>query len=187
MSNTPIMTEARRTRMLTSHPTPQPREPLTPREQEIVARIATGKTNSEIAAALHVEVKTVKVHKTHIARKFNVATRKLGAVVTRYAMEEMVMAPPPAHAVPARRTPFPMRFLMLDADRMEAVARLIEGPRKGDRRRRSGTSGAGQRARMVRQAIAAYADLDASHRALEDECAALRAEIERANPYRDES
>jgi two-component system NarL family response regulator len=42
---------------------------LTPRELEIVRRLANGSTNKEIASTLNVSVSTVKAHLTNIFRK----------------------------------------------------------------------------------------------------------------------
>jgi LuxR family maltose regulon positive regulatory protein len=50
-------------------------DPLTPREQEILAVIATGATNAEIARDLHISINTVKTHITHIYDKLNAAHR----------------------------------------------------------------------------------------------------------------
>ena len=170
--------------------------PLTPREREIIAWVATGKSNREIAKALDVTVKTVKVHKTHAARKLQlgkgVPADRISARLTRYAIEEMGdpspedVANPPKRRKRARatatqrRTEFPLRFLMYDAKRCEDIGALIEGHKKG---RRGKESFAGQRARALHQAIAAYADLDASYTALEAECASLREQIAQMNPY----
>ncbi|MFE3875942.1 response regulator [Kitasatospora sp. NPDC059146] len=51
---------------------PPPHEPLTPREQDVVAMVARGLTNDEVAAALYVTLSTVKTH-------LGSAQRKLGA------------------------------------------------------------------------------------------------------------
>lgn len=44
---------------------------LTPREKEVLALIAEGKSNKEIAAYLNLSVKTVDVHRSNIMRKLN--------------------------------------------------------------------------------------------------------------------
>ena len=51
---------------------PQPVEPLTRREEGVLAAVARGRTNAEIAAELHISLSTVK---THVARLMD----KLGA------------------------------------------------------------------------------------------------------------
>jgi DNA-binding NarL/FixJ family response regulator len=43
--------------------------PLTPREREVVAGIAAGRTTKEIAAGLGISVKTVDTHRQHIMEK----------------------------------------------------------------------------------------------------------------------
>ncbi|MGH3250657.1 MAG: response regulator [Trebonia sp.] len=48
---------------------------LSPREREVVAAIAEGQTNAEIAAALLMGVPTVKAHVTHILTKAGLANR----------------------------------------------------------------------------------------------------------------
>jgi predicted ATPase/DNA-binding CsgD family transcriptional regulator len=49
--------------------------PLTPREREIAALVATGKTNKEIAAELVVAHRTVSTHVEHILAKLNFRSR----------------------------------------------------------------------------------------------------------------
>lgn len=49
--------------------------PLTHREQEILALIATGKSNQEIAAMLHITAGTVRVHVHAILNKLNASDR----------------------------------------------------------------------------------------------------------------
>jgi FixJ family two-component response regulator len=50
------------------------RERLTPREREVMARIAGGRRNKQIAAELGLSENTVKVHRHHIMEKMGVAT-----------------------------------------------------------------------------------------------------------------
>jgi len=49
--------------------------PLSPREQEVLALVAAGKSNREIAAALIVTENTAKYHLTQLLRKLGAATR----------------------------------------------------------------------------------------------------------------
>jgi DNA-binding NarL/FixJ family response regulator len=44
---------------------------LSAREREIVQLLAEGKTNKEVAAHLHISVKTVETHRSHIMQKLN--------------------------------------------------------------------------------------------------------------------
>jgi two-component system nitrate/nitrite response regulator NarL len=71
-------------------PTPAPAEPapppdplasLSPREQQILRRIALGDSNKEIARVLGIAETTVKIHVQHILRKLNLSSRVQAAVV----------------------------------------------------------------------------------------------------------
>ena len=57
---------------------------LTPRELEVLRRIALGHTNTEIAGLVHVSVRTVETHRAAIARKTGRQTR---AELVRYALD----------------------------------------------------------------------------------------------------
>jgi LuxR family maltose regulon positive regulatory protein len=50
-------------------------EPLSTREIEVLALIAVGKSNREIAAELHISLSTVKGHTSNIYGKLNVNKR----------------------------------------------------------------------------------------------------------------
>lgn len=58
---------------------------LTEREVEILAHIAAGMSNREIAAALYLSEKTVKTHVTHILKKLNLPDRTKAAI---YAIQK---------------------------------------------------------------------------------------------------
>jgi DNA-binding NarL/FixJ family response regulator len=49
---------------------------LTPREAEVLELLQAGRSNAEIAAALHVGVETVRTHARRIYRKLGVRTRR---------------------------------------------------------------------------------------------------------------
>lgn len=49
---------------------------LTPREREVLASLASGRTNSEIAAHLGISIKTASVHVSSILRKLDVSSRQ---------------------------------------------------------------------------------------------------------------
>lgn len=66
---------------------------LTLREIEVLCLIADGKTNKEVAALLHLSVKTVSRHLTNIFNKIGVTSR---AAATAYAFEQ--------HLIRARRS-----------------------------------------------------------------------------------
>ena len=58
---------------------------LTSREEEILQLIAEGKSTKDIASDLHVSVKTVETHRTHIMRK--VGAHNVAAL-TKFAIRE---------------------------------------------------------------------------------------------------
>lgn len=64
--------------------------PLTSRETEILALIAEGKTNKEIAADLFISVNTVKVHVSNVFQKIGVSSR---TEATLYAIEQGLVSP----------------------------------------------------------------------------------------------
>lgn len=49
---------------------------LTPREQEVLARLVSYRTSAEIGAELHLSVHTVKTHQRHIYQKLGASTRR---------------------------------------------------------------------------------------------------------------
>jgi DNA-binding CsgD family transcriptional regulator len=53
---------------------------LTPREAEVLAWVAQGKTNTEVAAILGSSTRTVQKHLEHIFTKLGVETRTAAAV-----------------------------------------------------------------------------------------------------------
>jgi two-component system nitrate/nitrite response regulator NarL len=59
-------------------------ESLTPRELEILQHIVAGETNSRIAAALFISIKTVEWHRANLMSKLDAHT---AADLVRYAME----------------------------------------------------------------------------------------------------
>ncbi|MDE2368288.1 MAG: response regulator [Burkholderiales bacterium] len=61
-------------------PPADPYQTLSPREQEILAHIARGASNKEIARALDIAETTVKIHVQHILRKLNLNSRVQAAV-----------------------------------------------------------------------------------------------------------
>lgn len=71
-------------------PTGQPlTEPLTPREQEILTLIASGKSNQAIAETLYITPGTVRVHVHSILQKLKVADRTQAAV---FAIQNKLIA-----------------------------------------------------------------------------------------------
>jgi DNA-binding NarL/FixJ family response regulator len=67
--------EQLRQRITTQGPPPALREPLTPREREVVQGVLQGLINREIAAQLGISEKTVKTHLSHVFRKMSVRRR----------------------------------------------------------------------------------------------------------------
>jgi DNA-binding NarL/FixJ family response regulator len=62
-------------------------EVLSPREREVLALVAEGRTNKAIAAALFVSPNTVKTHVTSLLRKLRVDTRvQLAAIATKQGL-----------------------------------------------------------------------------------------------------
>ncbi len=61
---------------------------LTPREMEVLQRIAEGDANKQIAAALGISVKTVEKHRDHLMQKLDIHDT---ASLTRYAIAEGVI------------------------------------------------------------------------------------------------
>ena len=53
----------------------QPIEPLTEREEEVLATVARGRTNAEIAAELHISLSTVKTHLGSLMTKLGARNR----------------------------------------------------------------------------------------------------------------
>lgn len=60
------------------------KEGLSPREREILAHLAKGASNKEIARSLGLAESTVKIHVQHILRKLNLSSRVQAAI---YAVE----------------------------------------------------------------------------------------------------
>ena len=58
---------------------------LTDREREVLQLIAEGRVNREIAELLHISIKTVETHRSHIMKKLNI--RNI-AELTRYAIRK---------------------------------------------------------------------------------------------------
>ena len=70
---------------------PQPEAgKLTVREEETLELLAEGKSNPEIAEALHISVKTVEAHKARVMKKLNL--RNMGELI-RYALRKGIIAP----------------------------------------------------------------------------------------------
>jgi DNA-binding NarL/FixJ family response regulator len=63
---------------------------LTAREKEVLARLAEGYTNQQVAEQLYLSTKTVEAHRARIYQKLGLKTR---ADLVRYAMEAGLLRP----------------------------------------------------------------------------------------------
>lgn len=68
---------------------PAPPDDLSPRENEVLKLIALGHTNTEIASALYLSVRTIESHRAHIQHKTRRTTR---AELVGYALENNLLA-----------------------------------------------------------------------------------------------
>jgi DNA-binding NarL/FixJ family response regulator len=75
---------------MSSDDTEGPREPLTPREQEVVKLIAEAHTNAQIADVLHLSEKTVESHRANVLRKLGMRDR---VELVRYAIRRGLVEP----------------------------------------------------------------------------------------------
>jgi DNA-binding CsgD family transcriptional regulator len=64
--------------------------PLTRREREVMALVAAGKTNAEIARIIDISARTVQKHLEHIFQKLGVETRTAAAIKAMIAAEEQI-------------------------------------------------------------------------------------------------
>ncbi len=80
--------DAARVVALMGHKTSRDRHGLTPREREVLALLATGRTNRAIAKALFISEKTVARHVANMFGKLGVSSR---AAATAYAYEHQLL------------------------------------------------------------------------------------------------
>lgn len=80
-------------------PPAQPIEPLTDREEQIVAAVARGRTNSEIAAELNITLSTVKTHVASLMAKLGARNR---VEIAMWAYETNRVGQRPRRAAPDR-------------------------------------------------------------------------------------
>jgi DNA-binding NarL/FixJ family response regulator len=67
----------------------EPTEPLSPREVQVLRRVAEGHTNRQIAEMLHVSVRTVESHRANLMGKLDLSSP---AQLVRYALEHGFLA-----------------------------------------------------------------------------------------------
>jgi predicted ATPase/DNA-binding CsgD family transcriptional regulator len=72
-----------------THATRQPTPGLTKREEQVLAELAAGQTNREIAETLNISIGTVELHVTHILAKLGCETRTRAAT---YAIAKNLVA-----------------------------------------------------------------------------------------------
>ena len=61
---------------------------LSPREQEVLALVAAGRTNKAIASALYVSPNTVKTHVTSLLHKLRADSRvQLATIATKHCLQ----------------------------------------------------------------------------------------------------
>ncbi len=65
-----------------------PTSELTPRERQVIALVAEGRTSREIASLLRVTARTVEAHREHIGRKLGIRTV---AAFTRFAIAHGIL------------------------------------------------------------------------------------------------
>jgi DNA-binding NarL/FixJ family response regulator len=66
------------------------KDPVTPREREIIQLIAEGHSSKEVSNVLHISVKTVEVHRANLMRKLHL--RSISDIV-RYAIRNNIVEP----------------------------------------------------------------------------------------------
>jgi two-component system, NarL family, response regulator NreC len=71
-----------------TEPPPGPPDGLSEREVDVLRLIALGYTNSEIGEQLHLSVRTVETHRSHIQQKLSLGTR---SDLVRYALDHKLV------------------------------------------------------------------------------------------------
>lgn len=87
----------------------QPVHPLSRREQDVAALIVEGLTNRQIAARMHVSVRTVETHIRHIRTTLGLRSRAHVAAWSAQQRLEPPAAPPPADSVVLPAVPLRQR------------------------------------------------------------------------------
>ncbi|MFG2682007.1 ATP-binding protein [Streptomyces sp. NPDC048392] len=85
--------------------------PLSRREQDVAALVVEGLTNRQIAARIHVSVRTVETHIRHIRTTLGLRSRAHIAAWAAQQQTDVPKAPVPATTVALRRLPDPRQVL----------------------------------------------------------------------------
>jgi DNA-binding NarL/FixJ family response regulator len=88
--------QAALTRVLRDGEKLDPAELLSPRELEVLKRVATGLSSKEIGTALGISPRTVETHRASLMRKLDLHSV---AELTRFAMEKGLVPPPLVRAI----------------------------------------------------------------------------------------
>jgi two-component system nitrate/nitrite response regulator NarL len=86
---TPEIAQAALTELVSSGGKARPFAPLTNREREVLALIAQGQSNKEVATKLGIGVRTIETHRERIMRKLGIHTI---AGLTRFAIQNGVIS-----------------------------------------------------------------------------------------------
>lgn len=91
---------------------------ISPREAEVLDALGARRSNAEIAAALHISVRTVESHVSSLLRKLGVPDR--AALIAAVPGENVAVPGPPVTGLPGART----RFVGRDAERTAVRAAM---------------------------------------------------------------
>jgi DNA-binding NarL/FixJ family response regulator len=85
---TPVITKDVLT-INSQQPSPN-KDPLTPRQREVLQLVAEGQCTKDIAIILNLSVKTVEFHKSHIMKELDLHTT---AELTKFAISHGLVSP----------------------------------------------------------------------------------------------
>jgi DNA-binding CsgD family transcriptional regulator len=112
---------------------PEPGEPLSGREKEILRMVATGVTNREVAYRLDISVNTVKVHLRNIFTKLGAESRTEATMIAVregwVAVESNGEVPEQAPLVPEPPLPWPKRVALIAALLLAVAGVAVTWPR----------------------------------------------------------
>jgi DNA-binding CsgD family transcriptional regulator/N-acetylneuraminic acid mutarotase len=112
---------------------PEPGEPLTDREKEILQMVATGVTNRQVAHRLSISVNTVKVHLRNIFTKLGAESRTEATMIAVregwVAVEGTGEAPEQVSVTPQPPLPWPKRAALVAALLLVVASVAVTWPR----------------------------------------------------------